>query len=150
LFNLQPNPNLVSFYFSIDVADPRGMKLGAPPGRPLGTASLFLRLGWDCARLAISLCFVELAILFLFSRPPASPTHGAMKLGSTVPPLTCQLAIPASAGANSPHLHEQPVLAWIVQLAEESESCFFLGHDFSRALTQWQTTEALIHSFTLP
>jgi UDP-N-acetylmuramoyl-L-alanyl-D-glutamate--2,6-diaminopimelate ligase len=26
-----------------------------------------------------------------------------------------------------PHLHEQPVFAWIVQLAEESESCFFLG-----------------------
>jgi hypothetical protein len=48
-----------------------------------------------------------------------------MKLRSTIPPPTCQLAIPASAGANSPYLHRHPVI-WIVQLAEQEESCFLL------------------------
>jgi hypothetical protein len=34
---------------------------------PTLAAPLFLRLGWDCERLAIFLCFVELAFLYLFS-----------------------------------------------------------------------------------
>jgi hypothetical protein len=50
-----------------------------------------------------------------------------MKLGSTVPPLTCQLAIPASAGANSLHGTEHAVPIWIVQLATQSKSRFFFG-----------------------
>jgi hypothetical protein len=41
------------------------------------------------------------------------------------PALTCQLAIQASARADLLDGHEHPVFVWIVQLAEESESCFF-------------------------
>jgi hypothetical protein len=52
-----------------------------------------------------------------------------MKLRLAMPPPTCQLAISASAGANSLFLSEHPVSVWIVELAAQSESCFFLGSD---------------------
>jgi hypothetical protein len=40
-------------------------------------------------------------------------------------PLTCKLAIPASAGANSLQWPEHAFAFWIVKLALQFEFCFF-------------------------
>jgi hypothetical protein len=62
-----------------------------------------------------------------------------MKLSPPMPPLTCQLANPAQAGANSPHLSQKSVSYCIGQLAAQSKSgtgCVnwvLKGRGFSRA-----------------
>jgi hypothetical protein len=60
-----------------------------------------------------------------------------MKLRLAMPPPTCQLAISASAGANSLFLSEHPVSVWIVELAAQSESCFFLGSALRAEADPW-------------
>jgi hypothetical protein len=67
---------------------------------------------------------------FSVSNPPFSPSRGGIKLPPAMPPPTCQLAIPAQAGANLPHLSQQTVSVCTSQCAAQSKSSFFLGHDF--------------------
>lgn len=61
-----------------------------------------------------------------FSRGFAGPQ--GMELRPVPPPLTCQLAMPASAGANSLPWPEHAFPIWIAQLAPQSKSCFFVGY----------------------
>jgi hypothetical protein len=59
-----------------------------------------------------------------------SPFHSPW-VGNAGGGLTCQLALPASAGANSLHLQEHPASIWIVELAPQSKCCFLPEHDFN-------------------
>jgi hypothetical protein len=62
-----------------------------------------------------------------FQFPTGFTDPREMKLRPAAPPLTCQLAMPASAGANPLQLPEHAVASWILQLAPQSKISFISG-----------------------